>query len=467
MTMLDLDPVMTEAERGFPQSIERLQELLRFPSVGTDSAHDADTRRCAEWLAAELRGIGLEASVRPTAGQPIVVAHDRSAPADAPHILFYGHYDVQPPDPLELWTSPPFTPTLVEGPRGTRIVARGAVDDKGQLMTWVEAFRAWRKVHGRLPVRVTAFIEGEEESSSKNLEPFIRVHQDELRADVCVISDTGMLDVDQPAVTTMLRGIVYDEVTLHGPSHDLHSGMYGGAVINPINALCRILAELHDRDGRVQIPGFYDAVRELPVEQLSTWKSIGLDEAAFLASAGLDRSTGEAGRSVIERIWSRPTCDINGIWGGYTGAGSKTVIAAKASAKLSCRLVPDQDPMAVRAGIRRFLEERTPAGCRIEITEMGAGPAIAVPTQSPFLDAAQRALARSFGVRPALIGCGGSIPVAATIKRLLDIDALLVGFGLDDDRLHSPDEKFELACYKKGILTHTAMLAELATVRRG
>lgn len=463
---LDLAPVLQRVEGDFDDSVSRLCDFLRIPSVGTDPAYDAETKRCAEWLAGQLRDIGMEASVRPTAGQPIVVAHDRSAPEGAPHLLYYGHYDVQPADPLELWETPPFEPTIVEGPRGSRVVARGAVDDKGQVMTIVEALRAWKTVHGSLPCRVTVFAEGEEESSSRNLVPFLEANRDELKADICVISDTNMLGVDEPAITYMLRGMVYNEVTLHGPSVDLHSGMYGGAVPNPINELCRILAQLHDGQGRVQVPGFYDDVREIGEEEARAWQQIPFDEKAFLASVGLDRSVGEAGRTVLERVWSRPTCDVNGIWGGYQGEGSKTVIAAKASAKLSCRLVPDQDPQKIRAGLRRFFEERTPPGCRIEITEMGAGAAIRVPTDSPWLQAARRGIEDAFGKQPALIGCGGSIPVAAAMQRILGLDTLLVGFGLDDDRVHSPNEKFELACFRKGILTHAAMLQRMAELPR-
>jgi acetylornithine deacetylase/succinyl-diaminopimelate desuccinylase-like protein len=466
MPATDTAPVLRRIDETFAASVTRLEELLRYPSVGVDPKHADDTRACARWLAEQLAGIGMEASVRPTEGMPMVVAHDRSAPEGAPHLLYYGHYDVQPADPLELWESSPFEPTIVEGPRGPRIVARGAVDDKGQVMTFIEAMRAWKAVHGALPVRVTVFLEGEEESSSKSLEPFLLAHRDELRADVCVISDTGMIDVDRPAITYMLRGLVYAEVTLHGPSHDLHSGMYGGAVVNPINALCRILAGLHDDRGRVQVPGFYDGVREIAPEEAEAWRGIGFDEAAFLNGAGLEASTGEAGRSVLERIWSRPTCDINGIWGGYTGEGGKTVIAAKASAKLSCRLVPDQDPAKVMAGLKRYFAERTPEGCRLDFVEMGTGAAIRVPTDSSYLDAAKEAALQVFGVPPVLIGCGGSIPVVASMKRILGLDTLLVGFGLDDDRVHSPNEKFELVCYRRGIETHAAMLAAFAGIAR-
>lgn len=466
MTASFLQPVLRRIDQDFAASVDRLQNLLRFPSVGVDPRHEEDTKACAKWLGDQLAALGMDASVRPTEGMPIVVAHDRTAPEGAPHLLYYGHYDVQPADPLDLWQSPPFEPTIVEGPRGPRVVARGAVDDKGQVMTFIEAFRAWKAVHGALPVRVTVFLEGEEESSSESLEPFLAAHREELAADICVISDTGMLDVDRPAITYMLRGIAYAEVTLHGPSHDLHSGMYGGAVVNPLNALCRIVAALHDDQSRVLLPGFYDQVREITATEAEAWRGIGFDETAFLAGAGLSVSTGEAGRSVLERVWSRPTCDLNGIWGGYTGEGGKTVIAARASAKLSCRLVPDQEPAKVMADLKRFFEERTPPGCRLDFTDMGTGGAIRVPTNSPFLEAARLAAEDVFGVPPALIGCGGSIPVVASLKRLLGLDTLLVGFGLDDDRVHSPNEKFELVCYRRGIETHAAMLDRVAKLER-
>ena len=456
--------VLRRIDAGFADSVARLQALLRFPSVGVDPAHAGDTLACARWLADQLAGLGMDASLRPTGGMPMVVAHDRSAPAGAPHLLYYGHYDVQPADPIEPWRSPPFDPVLVEGPHGERVVARGAVDDKGQLMCIVEALRAWKAVHGRLPVRVTLLLEGEEECGSTHLDAFLDAYRDELAADVCVISDTDMLGVDRPAITYRLRGLCYAEVTLHGPAIDLHSGSFGGAVVNPINALCRILALLHDDRGRVQVGGFYDDVVELGAAEAAAWHELGFDETQFLAGAGLDRSTGEAGRSLLERLWARPSCDVNGIWGGYAGEGAKTVIAAKASAKLSCRLVPDQTPAAVMAGLERFFTERRPAGCRLDFTPLGAAGAIRVPASSPFLDAAGAAAEDIFGVPPALIGCGGSIPVVASLKRILDLDTILLGFGLDDDGAHGPNEKFELVCYRRGIQTHAALLSRLAAI---
>jgi acetylornithine deacetylase/succinyl-diaminopimelate desuccinylase-like protein len=405
--------------------------------------------------------LGFEASLRETAGQPMVVGHHPGPDGAAgPHVLYYGHYDVQPVEPLELWLSPPFEPTMVTTERGPRLVARGAVDDKGQVMTWLEALRAWHEVHGPLPVRVSVFLEGEEESGSPSLVPFLEANRDELRADVCVVSDTGMWDIDTPAIATMLRGLVYLELTLSGPARDLHSGMYGGAVPNPLNVLTRVLGQLHDGGGRVRIPGFYDQVREL--EEARQWAALPFDEAAFLAGAGIKAPQGEAGRSTLERTWSRPTCDVNGIWGGYTGPGSKTVIPAKASAKLSCRLVPDQDPERILAGLREFLDARTPADCHWEIAPHGLSPAIRLPADSPYLEAAKRALAAVFERPPLMIGMGGSIPAVEAIKRLLGMDSLLVGFGLEDDLVHSPNEKFELRCFEAGMRTHTRLLAELA-----
>lgn len=462
---VEVEPVLAAVERDFAAAVARLVELLRIPSVGTDPAYAEDTKRAASWLVERLRAIGFEASLRPTAGMPMVVAHDRDAPAGAPHLLYYGHYDVQPPDPLGEWQSPPFEPTIVEGPHGPRLVARGAVDDKGQLMTWLEALAAWKAVHGRLPVRVSILIEGEEESASENLEPFLLANAEELRADVCVISDTGMLGIDEPAITTMLRGIAYFELRLTGPSRDLHSGMFGGAVPNPIHTLCRVLAALHEEDGRIALPGFYDRVVELDPAIRDQWQRIPFDEKGFLETAGLARSVGEDGRTVLERLWSRPCCDVNGIWGGYTGEGSKTVIPARAAAKLSFRLVPDQDPHEVGEQLRAFLAARIPPDVGWELVPMGMGRPIRVPSDSPFLGAARRALARVFGKEPTLIGCGGSIPVTATIRHRLGMDSLLLGFGLDDDRVHSPNEKFELACYRKGILAHAAFLAEAAKLR--
>ncbi len=464
-----LAPVMERLQAGFDDSVARLTELLRIPSISTDPAYRPQTRAAAEWLADDLAAIGFESKVHDTDGQPMVTAttpgpDQNSGGGDAPHILYYGHYDVQPPDPLEEWDTAPFEPTIVDGPHGKRIIARGAVDDKGQLMTFVEAFRAWFGVHGSLPVKATILLEGEEESGSPSLDPFLSANADLLAADVAVITDTGMWDIDTPAITSMLRGLVYVEVTLHGASHDLHSGMYGGMAVNPANELPRILGELRDDRGVIRIPGFYDDVRELTDTQREQWARLGFDEAEFLGHAGLKTAVGEPDRGPLERLWSRPTCDVNGLWSGYTGEGAKTIIPARASAKISCRLVPDQDPKKIYDGLAAFLHKRTPPDCRWEIQTHGLSPAVQVPTDSPFLAAALGGLESVYGRPAILIGCGGSIPVAGSFQRLLGYDALLVGFGLDDDRIHSPNEKFELRCFEMGMRSQAAMLDNFARV---
>ncbi|MCI0631854.1 MAG: M20/M25/M40 family metallo-hydrolase, partial [Phycisphaerales bacterium] len=462
-TQLPVAPVVKQLEKDFDGAVQRLCDLLRIPSISTDPAYKAQTRQAGKWCADELKRIGFDSTLRDTPGHPMVVAHfnpegengrnarsTSSRTNGSPHILYYGHYDVQPPDPLELWEHPPFEPTIVDGPQGKRVVARGAVDDKGQMMTMIEAFRAWMKVHGTLPVRVTVLLEGEEESGSPSLDPFLKANKKELSADVCVVSDTGMWNIQTPAITYMLRGLVYIEATLHGPSHDLHSGMYGGTLVNPINALCKIVGELHDKDRVVQIPGFYDDVEELSDEEKKMWKGLGFKEKEFLGGAGVKSGAGEKGRSTMERMWSRPTCDANGIYGGYTGKGAKTVIAAHATAKISCRLVPSQDPQKVYDGLVKFLKDRTPPDCRWEIHPHGINPAIRVPTESPYLEAAMKGLKQTFSKPPVLIGCGGSIPLVGSVQKILGFDSLLVGFGLEDDRVHSPNEKFELKCYEMG-----------------
>jgi acetylornithine deacetylase/succinyl-diaminopimelate desuccinylase-like protein len=457
-------PVIKQIDADFDQSVNRLCDLLRIPSVSTDPAFDQQTRAAGQWCADELRKIGFDASLRNTKGHPMVVAHytPRGRASNGTHILYYGHYDVQPPDPLELWESPPFEPVIRKSPHGKKVVARGAVDDKGQVMLFVEAFRAWMNVHGSLPVKVTVLLEGEEESGSPSLDPFLKANKKELAADVCVVSDTGMWDIHTPAITYMLRGLVYIEATLHGPSHDLHSGMFGGALVNPATALCAIIGQLHDKNRRVQIPGFYDDVKELSPAEKKMWKSLRFNEKEFLGEAGMKNPFGEKGRSTLERIWSRPTCEINGIFGGYTGKGAKTVIGSSATAKISCRLVANQDPNKVYKNLVKFLKARTPPDCRWEIHPHGINPPIRVPTESPWLEAAQRGLRQLFRKPPVLIGTGGSIPLVGSIQRILGFDSLLVGFGLDDDRVHSPNEKFELKCLEMGIKSHATMLAEFA-----
>ncbi|HEX2527090.1 MAG TPA: M20/M25/M40 family metallo-hydrolase [Geminicoccus sp.] len=465
MTRFELAPVLAETDRQFPDTVERLKAFLRFPSIGTAQAYHGPTRECAAWLANELSSIGFEAAVRPTGGMPMVVAHHPGPGDDAPHLLYYGHYDVQPVDPIELWDTPPFEPTVVQGAHGPRIVARGAVDDKGQVMTFVEAFRAWLKVHGTLPCRVTVFIEGEEEGSSPSLEPFMHANKAELQADVCVVSDTGMVDPQTPAITTSLRGLAYVEVTVHGPEMDLHSGMFGGVAVNPNNLLVRILAEMTDADGRVTIPGFYDGILEPSEAVTESWKAFPITEEQFLGGVGLKGPHGERGRSFLERNWTRPTLDINGIWGGYTGDGAKTVIPAKASAKISARLVPGQHWDQIAPAILKFVRDRLPPDCRMTHQDFGSSPGITVQTEGPWIEAARAGIRQVFGKEPVLMGCGGSIPVVGSFQKILGMETLLVGFGLDDDRVHSPNEKFDLVCLRRGVETHAAMLAALAGVR--
>ncbi len=410
--------------------------------------------------------MGFAAKVRETAGHPAVVAHHPGPTGTGPHVLFYGHYDVQPPEPLELWTSPPFEPTLVEGPGAARVVARGAVDDKGQVMTWLEALRFWHETAGGPPCRVSVLVEGEEEIGSPNLDEFLEANAEELRADVAVISDTNMWDAATPAINTRLRGLVYTQIDIAGPSRDLHSGQFGGAALNPINVLTRILGDLKDEAGEILIPGFYEGVQDLPEAQRRQWEALGFDEAAFLAGVGLSVPAGEIGRGALERIWARPTADINGIWGGYAGEGSKTVIPAEAHAKLSFRLVPGQEPARILAGLRDFILARLPEDARASIQVFGMSPAFEVALDSPWMAAATRALEAEFGRAPLMVGNGGSIPVVESLKRILDLDSLMVGFGLADDQVHGPDEKFDVGCFEAGIRSHIRLLDTIAATGR-
>ncbi|MEO8716027.1 MAG: dipeptidase [Acetobacteraceae bacterium] len=460
-----LDAVLARADAVLDQSRERLFALLRIPSISAQPAHAEDCRRAAASLRGDLTSLGFAASLRETDGHPVVLAHHPGPDGyTGPHILFYGHYDVQPVDPVELWTTPPFEPRLVDGPRGKRFVARGAVDDKGQVMMFIEAMRAWKDTAGAIPARITVLIEGEEEIGSVNLESFLRSAKDELHADLALISDTGMWDVDTPAVTTRLRGMVYVELTLHAARRDLHSGLFGGSALNPINALTRILGELKDADGRIHVPGFYDDVARVTNAQAAEWDALGFDEAAFLGAIGLSVPAGERGVPPLQRLWARPTADINGIWGGYTGQGAKTVIAAHATAKVSFRLVPGQDPEKVVKGFKQFVADRLPSDARVEWKTFASGPAIEVPTDSPWVAAARAVLAEEYGRPAILMGSGGSIPVVASLRAVLGLDSLLMGFGLDDDQVHSPNEKFEQTCFHHGIRAHARLLARFAGI---
>ena len=456
-----IDAVLRKLDETRQPALDRLFELLSIASISTDPAYQGQCARAAEWLCAELKAIGFEASVRPTAGRPMVVGHAKTGRGDVPRVLFYGHYDVQPADPLDLWESDPFVPRLVEGPHGQRIVARGASDDKGQVMTFLEACRAFRE-SGGLPCDVTVLFEGEEETGSPSLPAFLAANGKELAADVALVCDTGMWNRETPAITTMLRGLLLEEIVVHGPSRDLHSGMFGGAAINPIRVLARIIADLHDAEARVTVPGFYEGVEELPAEVAAQWRALDLDEAAFLGDVGLSTAAGEPGRSLLEQIWSRPTCDVNGIVGGYTGAGSKTVLPAQASAKVSFRLVGRQDPNRIRERFRAFVRERLHPDCRVEFISHGGSPALQLPIASEALSRARRALHQEWEREPVLAGCGGSIPIVGAFKRDLRMDALMVGFGLEDDRIHSPNEKYELTSFYKGARSWARILNALS-----
>jgi len=459
--MPELTPVLAHLDSDREPALGRLFELLRFRSISTDPAYDTECHAAAAWLARDLAGIGFEARVAPSEGHPMVVAHDLAA--DGPHLLFYGHYDVQPVDPLELWERDPFDPQVVTRADGSAFIsARGACDDKGQLMTFVEACRALRATHGRLPCKITILIEGEEESGGASLPPFLEANRDELTASIALVCDTGMWNASTPAITTMLRGNLADQVTIHGASRDLHSGMYGGPAANPIHLLTRILADLHDDSGRITIPGFYDGVPEISGDLKAQWDGLGFVAGEFLGEVGLARPAGETGYTALEQIWSRPTAEVNGIWGGYTGAGFKTVIPAEAHAKVSFRLVGDQDPEAIRAAFRQFITDRLPADCRAEFVARGGGPATVMPLADQAFEKARQALGEEWGAEAAFIGCGGSIPVVGDFKRLLGMDTLLIGFGLDDDRIHSPNEKYEMASFTRGARSWARVLAALA-----
>ncbi len=446
--MGEAGPVLERLEARRQELLEELSEFLRIPSISADPERAADVARAAEWLAARLARAGFEARAEPTGGHPAVVAEWRGAPG-RPTILLYGHYDVQPADPADGWTSDPFEPTVRDG----CLVARGATDDKGQLFCHLAALRAHLELYGRLPVNLVVLFEGEEEAGSEHLEPFLEENRQRFACDAVVVSDSGRLDPAVPAITYGLRGLVYLEVILRGPNRDLHSGTFGGAVANPANALARLVASLQDDRGRVTVPGFYDRVRPLEPWERDAFARLPFDEAALCRDLGVDSLPGEEGFSVLERVWARPTLDVNGLVAGYTGEGAKTVIPAEARAKVSCRLVPDQDPEEIADLLEAWLRERAPQGCRVEVRRLHGARPVLVPVRGRFMDAARKALARGFGAEPVLIREGGSIPVVETFQRLLGAPVLLLGFGRPDDRAHGPDERFHLSDLWAGMRT--------------
>jgi acetylornithine deacetylase/succinyl-diaminopimelate desuccinylase-like protein len=459
--MAKIEDVLSSLDANQGAALDRLFSLLEIPSISAVPAHFPDCDRAADWLVRELGSLGFDISRIDTTGRPMVMGSAKAKTRDAPHVLFYGHYDVQPADPLDLWKTPAFAPRLEPGEQGERIVARGAADDKGQLMTFVEACRAFRE-NGGLPCNVSVLFEGEEETGSPSLPAFLTKYAKSLKADLLLVCDTSMWDAKTPAITTMLRGLVLEEVVLRGANRDLHSGIYGGAAINPIRVLSRIIADLHDANGAVALPGFYDGVEELPEEIAAQWRDLDFDEGQFLGEVGLAVPAGEKGRRALEMIWSRPTCDVNGIVGGYIGEGSKTVIPAEASAKISFRLVEGQDPQRIRNAFRDYVTARLPGDCRAEFTDHSNAPAVALDWNMKPLAAARRALAEEWGKDAVLMGSGASIPIVADFKRTLGLDSLLVGFALDDDNIHSPNEKYDLRSFHKGIRSWARILAALA-----
>jgi len=460
--MTTLDAVLSRIDQDIDHSVERLFALLRIASVSTDPAFKDQCRDAAEHVAADLKTIGFDATVRPTAGHPVVVG--KSNGVAGPRVLFYGHYDVQPVDPLNQWKTPPFEPRIETLPDGRKIiVARGACDDKGQAMTFIEACRAFKAVTGKLPLPITMMIEGEEECGSKNLFEFVRNNAAEFKLDLALVCDTAMWDQKTPAITTSLRGLVYEDVKITCADRDLHSGVFGGAAQNPLRLLAEILGAMWDDKGRVTIPGFYDGVKDLPPDIKADLKGLDLTPEKFLGPIGLKTPAGEQDRMLIEQITTRPTAEINGIIGGYTGEGAKTVIPGEASAKVSFRLVGTQNPEKVRDAFRAFVRARLPADCKVEFGNFGLAPPIQLSFDNPALTKARTVLAEEWGHKAVAVGAGGSIPIVADFKEVLGMDSLLVGFALDDDRVHSPNEKFDLTCYHKGIRSWARILDALAT----
>ncbi|WP_425043841.1 M20/M25/M40 family metallo-hydrolase [Primorskyibacter sp. S87] len=461
---MSLASVLTRIDADLPVAMDRLMELLRIQSISTDPAFKESCDQAADWLVRDLQAIGVEAEKRPTPGHPMVVGHIGQDLGDSvPHLLFYGHYDVQPVDPLELWNTPPFEPRLEDTPNGKVIRGRGSSDDKGQLMTFVEACRAWKAVNGSLPCRITYFFEGEEESGSPSLVPFMKDHVTELKADIALICDTSMVSRGVPSIASQLRGMLKDEFTLTGPRIDLHSGHYGGPGLNPLREMARIIDSFYDAEtGRVAVEGFYEGVAEVPADQLRQWQGCGFDEQDYLSNAGYTQAHGEQAYSTLEQQWARPTLEINGLWGGYNGAGSKTVIPSKAHCKITCRLVGHMDPDALRDRIRAHVEARLGPDLSIEWDNDSEGsPASVMDITRPEFSSARTALSNEWGREAVFTGMGGSIPIAGFFKSILGMESMLVGFANEDDAIHSPNEKYDVESFHKGIRSWARILDAL------
>ena len=429
----DLEKFLTDNDERIHKE---LFEFLRIPSVSAKSDHNADTKRAADWVKASLDKIGVAAKVYPTAGHPVVVGEWRNAPAGAPTVLIYGHYDVQPAEPLDLWTSPPFEPTVRDG----NIFARGSVDDKGQLFLHIKALEAHLATRKKLPVNVVVIAEGEEEIGSEHLASFVEEQKKLLMADAVVISDSAMFAPGLPSILSSLRGLAYFEINVQGPKGDLHSGSYGGAVVNPAMALARILATFHDENGHIAIPGFYDKVRDWDPKIREQMRSLPFDEKTLMKETGVDALGGEKGYTTLEKLWIRPTCEVNGLLSGYTGEGAKTVLPAKAMAKVSCRLVPDQDPADIEKLMKAHVAKFAPKGVKVEVKHLHGGRPWRAELNGPIFDAARKALGAAFEREPVITGEGGSIPVVGDFEKILGAPVLLVGFGLPGENAHAPDE---------------------------
>ncbi|MDV7143170.1 M20/M25/M40 family metallo-hydrolase [Tropicimonas sp. TH_r6] len=461
MTDPRLAPVLDRIDSDLDASITRLMELLRIQSVSTDPAYKAECDAAAQWLVDDLASIGFDAARRETPGHPMVVAHGSDS---GPHVLFYGHYDVQPVDPLDQWKTPPFEPVLQETGNGPVIRGRGASDDKGQLMTFVEACRAWKAVHGSLPAKISFFMEGEEESGSPSLIPFMQENAEELKADLALICDTSMVAPGVPSIASQLRGMLKDEFTITGPRIDLHSGHYGGPGLNPLREIARIITSFHDKTGRVAVEGFYEGVTEISEEMKRQWEASGFDETLYLESVGFTRAHGEQGYSTLEQQWARPTLEVNGLWGGYMGAGTKTVIPSQAHCKFTCRLVGEMDPDRLREKVRAHVEARLSPDATVTWDgDLDGSPAAVMNTERPEFEAARGALSDEWEREAVLVGMGGSIPIAGFFKEVLGMDAMLIGYANDDDAIHSPNEKYDVKSFHKGIRSWARILAALST----
>ncbi|QDU81336.1 Succinyl-diaminopimelate desuccinylase [Polystyrenella longa] len=458
-TLADFQKVeqyLTDHQNDF---IETLKTFLRIESVSADSKFIPEIKRGAEFVEKQLTSAGLETKIYETAGHPIVYGSWLKAEG-APTVMVYGHYDVQPADPYDLWKTPPFDPDIREG----HIYARGATDDKGQMMTHVNSVASWLKVVGSLPVNVKFVIEGEEEVGSDNLDKFLSEHQEMLQCDVAVVSDTSQFAPGVPAITYALRGITACELKLTGPGQDLHSGLFGGSVANPANIIARLVASLHNAEGQVQIPGFYDDVLPLSEQERNGFANLPFDEPALFKALGVSEGYGEAGFTTLERRWARPTCDVNGIWSGYQGEGPKTIVPSIAGVKISCRLVPNQDPEKINSSLESFLRELCPASVDFQYKQYHSCGGLVFDTDSGWMKSAGIAIEHAFGVSPVFIREGGSIPVVSTFKEILGVDTLLLGWGQSTDNLHSPNERFSLEGYRQGTLASARLWQELANL---